>query len=54
MGAELHETFGAEIELLPGSDGVFDVAVDGKTIFSKTASGRFPEDGEVAKLIQRG
>jgi len=48
----LHEAFGAEVELVPGSEGVFDITVDGKTIFSKAATGRFPEDGEVAKLIR--
>jgi len=43
-----------EAELAPGGNGIFDVTVDGKTVFSKTAMGRFPEDGEIAKLIQRG
>jgi len=46
--------FGAEIELVSGDGGIFDVIVDGKTIFCKTAMGRFPDDGEIAKLIKRG
>ena len=50
----MHEAFGAETELLPGDSGVFDVTVDGRKIFSKTATGRFPEEGEVAGLIRRG
>jgi len=54
LGAELHEVFGTEVELTPGGDGIFDVTVDGKKVFSKTAMGRFPEDGEVAKLIRQG
>jgi selenoprotein W-related protein len=37
--------------LIPGSGGVFDVTVDGKLVFSKQRTGRFPEAGEVEKLI---
>jgi predicted Rdx family selenoprotein len=33
--------------LTPGKSGQFDVIVDGKVIFSKSAVGRFPLDGEV-------
>jgi len=39
------------VELIPGSNGVFEITVDGKLIFSKAKSGRFPEDGEIAGLI---
>jgi len=34
-------------ELVPGSGGVFEVAVDNVKIFSKKELGRFPEDGEI-------
>jgi selT/selW/selH-like putative selenoprotein len=54
LGAELSEVFGAEVELATGDGGAFDVIVDGQTIFSKNKEGRFPEDGEIAKLIRRG
>lgn len=38
---------------MQGSGGVFDVDVDGELVFSKLASGdRFPEEGEVARLIR--
>jgi selT/selW/selH-like putative selenoprotein len=30
-----------------GDRGVFDVAVDGKVIFSKHATGRFPDNDEI-------
>jgi selT/selW/selH-like putative selenoprotein len=30
-----------------GSGGVFEVELDGKTVFSKHTEGRFPEPGEV-------
>jgi hypothetical protein len=31
---------------------VFDVAVDGRTIFSKHASHRFPEDHEIIEALR--
>jgi len=34
-----------------GSGGIFDVVLDGKTLFSKHEAGRFPEPGEVLDLI---
>lgn len=41
-------------ELVPGSGGVFEVAVDNVKIFSKKELGRFPEDGEILAAIRRG
>ena len=35
------------ITLLPGDKGIFDVKVDGTLIYSKHATGRFPEPGEI-------
>jgi selT/selW/selH-like putative selenoprotein len=40
-------------KLKKGGGGVFEVTVDGKLLFSKRALKRFPEPGEVAKLIGR-
>lgn len=39
-------------ELIKGDDGVFDVVVDGRRVFSKHELGRFPNDGEVVGLLQ--
>jgi selenoprotein W-related protein len=39
--------------MTPGGGGVFDVVVDGKTVFSKKAIGRFPEPGEVVSMLQK-
>ena len=39
-------------ELIPGGEGVFDVVVDRKKIFSKDQEGRFPEPGEILKLLE--
>lgn len=41
---------GVEVELIEGGNGIFDVKLDGKLIFSKYEAGRFPEPGEVARL----
>ncbi|HER63341.1 MAG TPA: SelT/SelW/SelH family protein [Desulfobacteraceae bacterium] len=41
-----------EVELIAGANGVFEVSVDGELVFSKNRLGRFPEDGEIVRLIQ--
>jgi len=48
----LKQALGVESELIASSGGVFEITVDGKKVYSKKALGRFPEDGEVLKLIQ--
>jgi selT/selW/selH-like putative selenoprotein len=37
--------------LVRGSGGVFDVAVDGETVFSKWQENRFPTNQEIVNLI---
>ena len=44
----------AEVELVRGSGGVFEITVDGRLAFSKKAKGRFPDDDEVAALASGG
>jgi selenoprotein W-related protein len=53
LAAELNGEFGADGELVASHGGVFEVKVDGTLIFSKKASGRFPDDGEIVKLIRQ-
>jgi len=49
--AKIQEARGIEAELVRGSGGVFDVVVDGKLIYSKHETGRFPDPDEIlAKL----
>ena len=40
------------MELIPSGGGVFEVVVDGDLVYSKKASGRHAEAGEVAGLIR--
>jgi selenoprotein W-related protein len=40
--------------LVAGHGGVFEVSVDGKTVFSKRSLGRFPDEGEIRGLIRNG
>ena len=40
------------MKLIESSGGVFEVDVDGRTVFSKKALGRHAGPGEVLRLIQ--
>ena len=51
LEAELKKQFETEVELIAGSGGVYEVELDGKMIFSKKALNRFPDDGEIIKLV---
>ena len=48
------EHHGAEVELVPGVAGVFEVTVDGRLAFSKKQTGRFPTDEEIEAIGATG
>lgn len=48
----MKKELGAEVELIKGRGGIFDVATDGKLVYSKHATGRFPEENEVVEAIR--
>jgi selenoprotein W-related protein len=55
MVTELFNRFGEEIEAItvgPGEVGSFEVFLNGELIFSKKATGRFPEWRELRELIE--
>lgn len=52
LAADLQKHFEVTPQLVKGKGGIFDVHVDDKLIFSKHAVGRFPETGEITKLIR--
>lgn len=37
----------AEVALVPSSGGVFEVMVDGKKVYSKLATGTFPDENKL-------
>lgn len=55
MAQELLMTFGDElgaVALVPGTGGIFEVRLDGETLFSRREQGRFPESKELKQLIR--
>jgi len=42
----------AELTMVTGAQGVFDVVVDGRTLYSKHETGRHAEPGEVLALFR--
>ena len=55
ISQEMLTTFSAElgeVAILPGSGGVFEVRLDGETIFSRATEGRFPESKELKQAIR--
>jgi len=54
LAAEIKETYHeAEIRLVESSGGLFEVTVDGTLVYSKKASRRHAQPGEVLKSIQQ-
>ncbi len=52
---EMLTTFQAElgeVALIPGTGGVFEVRLNGETIFSRAVEGRFPESKELKQAIR--
>jgi selT/selW/selH-like putative selenoprotein len=41
------------VTIAPGSSGQFDVTIDGRIVFSRRATGRFPSDAEVDSWAQQ-
>jgi selenoprotein W-related protein len=48
----LKQELGIDCELVASGGGVFEITVDGELIFSKKRLGRFPDDGEVVRLLR--
>ncbi|NIQ93541.1 MAG: SelT/SelW/SelH family protein [Desulfuromonadales bacterium] len=54
MAEKLRERFDAHAELVESSGGVFEVAVDGRLLYSKKETGRFPDEDELLRQIAGG
>ena len=53
LGFDLVGIAPADVEIRHGSPGQFDVSFDGKVVFSKADTGRFPSDAEIDALPVR-
>ena len=42
----------ANVEIVEGSGGVFEVTFDGKLIYSKKETGEFPEENEILDILK--
>lgn len=49
---EEHEDDLAAIEVVTGEDGVFDVHVEGTSVFTKSMLGRYPDPDDVIPLVR--
>ena len=55
MAQELLSTFGtelAEVALVPGTGGVFEVTVDGTTVWERKRDGGFPDVKQLKQLVR--
>jgi selT/selW/selH-like putative selenoprotein len=52
LAATIKQEFKCAVELLPGGNGIFEVSVDGASIFSKQRSVRFPKGDEILKALK--
>jgi len=51
LAAEIRRQIDADVKLVEGRGGVFDVVADGKLLFSKRAEGRFPDPQEILRAL---
>ena len=55
MAQELLMTFTdelGEVALVPGKGGIFEIRLDGVTVFSRKKEGRFPESKEIKQRVR--
>ena len=53
MAAAILKVTGLDTELVPGSNGIYDVTADGEMIFSRKKAGRFPTEQEIIDLLKK-
>jgi selT/selW/selH-like putative selenoprotein len=51
LAAFLKKHFAAEVDLIKSSGGVFEIMVDGRLLYSKKATGVFPDEAQLIKEI---
>ncbi|HKQ29359.1 MAG TPA: Rdx family protein [Burkholderiales bacterium] len=53
LAAEIRQAIGVEPELVKGANGIFDVAADGKLVFSRHRDARFPGTEEIIQALAK-
>jgi len=53
LAEAIKDKLGVECELIKGGGGIFDVVADGKLIYSKHDTGRFPEHAEILDPLRK-
>ena len=53
MSDRFSQIEGADIEMVKSSGGVFEISLDGDLVYSKKATGRFPQWKEVESIAAR-
>ncbi|PIE58214.1 MAG: hypothetical protein CSA33_04725 [Desulfobulbus propionicus] len=51
MAAKIEQALGDAPKLIPGSQGVFEVMVDGELVYSKFKTGSFPDEDQLTSLL---
>ena len=52
MAAEIKTALGVDAKITEGSKGIFDVIKDGKVVYSKATTGKFPDPGEAVTVLK--
>jgi selenoprotein W-related protein len=53
LAALLKKHHGADVELIGSTGGVFEVVVDGQLVYSKKATGEFPDEQQLLNRLGR-
>ena len=53
MQAAIKKEFGITSELKEGYGGIFEVAINGQTVYSNRKTGRFPDHEEIFEEIKK-
>jgi selenoprotein W-related protein len=51
LEAAIKREFDVKVDLKEGTGGIFEVALDGRVVFSNLEEGRFPENQEIFEKI---
>jgi selT/selW/selH-like putative selenoprotein len=53
LAAEIKQALGLEPELVKGANGIFDIAADGRLVFSRHRDARFPGAEEIIQSLRK-